>query len=455
MNQTLRASSVLLLLCVGAACGSTLTGGREPSPQLHQFPFLTVWNAPTERCGSRYGVDLDLSVFDIVYNQNQTFMGDNMTIFYSDRLGLYPHYTAQGQAVHGGVPQNASLRQHLWAADSDLRTHIPNRDFYGLAVVDWEDWRPVWERNWESKEVYWKASRELVRAQHPDWNPEQVEAAAEKEFEEAARSFMVETLKLGRTERSGGLWGFYGFPGCYNYQYKKNTTANYTGECPPLEVKRNNRLSWLWNVSTALYPDIYLDLSLRGRGHDILLYARHRVLEAMRVRGQVTPKPPPVIPYARVAYTYSLAFLSQEDLVHTVGESAALGAAGVVLWGDGNFSKSKGTCEAVKDYLDDTLGRYVVNITTAAALCSRSMCTSQGRCVRRDPGSKAYLHLDPGAWAIFSQKERPGSGLLSAGPSYTVVRKPSPVQEKDFSAEFMCQCYPGWAGEHCEKMLQD
>lgn len=31
----------------------------------------------------------------------------------------------------------------------------------------------------------------------------------------------------------------------------------------------------------------------------------------------------------------------QTDLMHTLGESAALGAAGVVLWGETRFAKSE------------------------------------------------------------------------------------------------------------------
>lgn len=38
-------------------------------------------------------------------------------------------------------------------------------------------------------------------------------------------------------------------------------------------------------------------------------------------------------------YVTGLCF--QEDLVHTIGESVALGASGIVLWGDGNYSKTK------------------------------------------------------------------------------------------------------------------
>lgn len=301
------------LLVFGICFASVL--GRPPisSRLLTNLPFFSVWNAPTERCISQFGVELDLSVFDIVHNRNQTFMGDNITIFYSDKLGEYPYYGVGSEPVYGGVPQNASLDQHLHKADDDLRTDIPDRGFHGLAVVDWEKWRPLWERNWGTKDVYWKGSRNLVKAKHPSWNPEQIEREAVQEFENASRAFMEETLKLGRRERPGGLWGFYGFPGCYNYQYKKNET--YTGECPALEIKRNDKLDWLWNVSSALYPDIYLDLGLRGRGRDILLYSRHRILEAMRVREHTSHRPPPVFPYARIAYTYSMEFLSQVSTV--------------------------------------------------------------------------------------------------------------------------------------------
>ena len=277
------------------------------SSSFSQVPFLSVWNAPTASCLSQYGVDLDLGTFSIVQNQNQTFMGDNITIFYADKLGLYPRYSSQAVAINGGVPQNASLDVHLRAAADNISTYIPDKDFQGLAVVDWESWRPVWERNWDSKQVYWEGSKALVKAKHPDWTPAQVEAAAKVEFEEAGRKFMEETLKLGQKLRPNGLWGYYGFPNCYNYYSDKN----YTGECPPVELKRNDELLWLWNVSSALYPDIYLSLEMRKLGKEVLLYSHHRILEAMRAGAQQTPSAPPVFPYARIVYTYTLDFLSQ------------------------------------------------------------------------------------------------------------------------------------------------
>ncbi|KAF0034813.1 hypothetical protein F2P81_012571 [Scophthalmus maximus] len=394
-----------------------VSGLRLETASFSQGPFLAVWNAPTLDCLSQHGVDLNLETFNIVQNQNQVFMGDNITIFYADKLGRYPRYSSQGGAVHGGVPQNASLEEHLRGASEDIRTYIPHRDFQGLAVVDWESWRPVWERNWDSKQVYWEASRALVRSRHPDWGPAQVDAAARLKFEAAGRKFMEDTLKLGREERPNGMWGYYGFPDCYNYY---NQGANYTGTCPSVERRRNNELLWLWNSSSALYPDIYLSLNMRGLSREVFLYTHHRILEAMRVG-------------------------AQEHLVYTIGESAALGSAGVVLWGDHAFSKSQATCEAVKFYIEETLGPYLVNVTSAAALCSQIMCSSQGRCQRRDPNSGAYLHLHPAAWKVVSERRPHG------GNRYRVLGRTRAHEVTSMKSAFQCKCFPGWSGESCSE----
>ncbi|KAM8757565.1 hyaluronidase-1 [Acanthopagrus schlegelii] len=430
----------LLLKLVSLVSGLRFASSSSSS-SFSQVPFLSVWNAPTASCLSQYGVDLDLGTFSIVQNQNQTFMGENITIFYAEKLGLYPRYSGQAVAINGGVPQNASLDAHLRVAAENISTYIPHKDFQGLAVVDWESWRPVWERNWDSKQVYWEGSKALVKAKHPDWTPAQVEAAAKVAFEDAGRKFMEETLKLGQKERPNGLWGYYGFPNCYNYYSDKN----YTGECPAVELKRNDELLWLWNVSSALYPDIYLSLEMRKLGKEVLLYSHHRILEAMRAGAQQTPSPPPVFPYARIVYTYTLEFLSQEHLVYTIGESAALGSAGVVLWGDHGFSKSKATCDAVKSYIDKTLGSYLVNVTAAATLCSQTLCSSQGRCQRKSLKSRAYLHLDPVVWKVVSE-ERP-----EGGRDYTVLGRMRTREVARMKSEFECRCYKGWCGESCSK----
>lgn len=108
-------------------------------------------------------------------------------------------------------------------------------------------------------------------------------------------------------------------------------------------------------------------------------------------------------------------------------------------------------CVAVRDYLDDTLGRYIVNVTEAAFLCSQTVCSSNGRCIRRDPSGTAYLHLDPAQWSIVPRTKLPGP--VSRGPSYVTHRRFRTVkgESSGFAASFRCQCFPGWEGEECQK----
>ncbi|XP_055503876.1 hyaluronidase-2-like isoform X2 [Leucoraja erinacea] len=228
-------------------------------------PFITVWNAPTHDC-DRYSVPLDLSLFDMVASPNEGFYDQQLTIFYKDRLGQYPHY-ADGGPVHGGVPQNASLHLHLAQLERDVQRYMRSRERAGLAVIDWEEWRPLWIRNWQGKQVYRDRSLALVQEHHSDWDAAQRARQAQFEFEQAARKFMISTLQRARNKRPRSLWGFYLFPDCYNHGYAGGA-GNYTGHCPDVEVSRNDLLAWLWAGSTALYPSIYLASSLRARpGH--------------------------------------------------------------------------------------------------------------------------------------------------------------------------------------------
>lgn len=412
----------------------------NPAFLLPGRPFITVWNAPITRCWEKYGVAVDMDPFDIVVNENQSFFGSEMVIFYSSQLGLYPYYDSDGNPINGGTPQNASLTEHLKQASEDLNGTIVSPDFNGVVVVDWENWRPLWDRNWDKMSTYRQRSQDLVRQRHPQWSDKEVMREAKREFERAAEMFMESTLDLGRKFRASGLWGFYGFPSCYNYGYK-NSSHNYTGECPKVEVERNNQLQWMWRSSRALYPDIYLEELLRNSQY-VGRYVRYRLEEAFRVSSQGPDEEIPVLPYSRIVYTYSMVFLEQEDLIQTIGQSAALGAAGVILWGNSDYSSSKEACLAVKSYVDDTLGMYVVNVTNGALLCSQAICTGNGRCVRRDPSSEAQLHLHPSSFSI--RRNPQGGGFLLSGQA-------TKMDILYMATHFQCRCYPGWRGTDCSQ----
>uniref|UniRef100_F7HIH0 Hyaluronidase n=1 Tax=Callithrix jacchus TaxID=9483 RepID=F7HIH0_CALJA len=302
-------------------------------------PFVVAWDVPTQDCGPRLKVPLDLNAFDVQASPNEGFVNQNITIFYRDRLGLYPRFDSAGRSVHGGVPQNGSLWAHLEMLRDHVEHYIRTPEPAGLAVIDWEDWRPVWVRNWQDKDVYRRSSRQLVASRHPDWQADRVVKQAQYEFECAARQFMLETLRYVKAVRPRHLWGFYLFPDCYNHDYVQNWKS-YTGRCPDVEVARNDQLAWLWANSTALFPSVYLEETLASSAHG-RNFVSFRVQEALRVaHTHHANHALPVYVFTRPTYSRRLRGLSEMDLISTIGESAALGAAGVILWGDAGYTTS-------------------------------------------------------------------------------------------------------------------
>ncbi|XP_056895965.1 hyaluronidase-3 [Takifugu flavidus] len=391
-------------------------------PILLDRPFVVVWNIPTARCQQHYNVHLDLRDFDIVENRQQDFRGQKMTIFYRDHLGMYPFISREGWKVNGGIPQLGCLSAHLSLAETQI-SRLLWANFTGLAVIDWEEWQPLWEKNFGTKMEYRRLSKLLVRQERPGLSDKDVASLARQRFEASARKFMEGTLQMAIRTRPKGLWGFYGFPVCSN-KHKRKTDHSYTGRCHTGTKRQNDRLSWLWGQSTALYPSIYLPQSLAGSSRAALM-VRYTLLEALRVaslwrHGGTSSGATPVLPYARLAYTHSLAFLNKTDLLHTLGESAALGAAGVVLWGEMKFAKSEHQCILLRDYIHGVLGPFIRALRADTQLCSLRLCHSNGRCTRRLLGS---------------------GHTFSSGPALT-------------SKHFKCQCYLGWTGQNCQEKIR-
>ncbi|KAL8212356.1 UNVERIFIED_CONTAM: hypothetical protein K2H54_044238 [Gekko kuhli] len=361
---------LLLWLCPDLPAASPHLKPSLP-PIVKGSPFLVAWNAPTARCSASYGVPLNLDSYNILVNSQEAFVGGNITIFYYDQLGLYPFYlnsTVPPTAVNGGCPQNASLTEHLDKMREDIAVAMPLDSFSGLSVIDWENWRPLWIRNWDKKNIYRNMSLQLVRQRNPGLSEDKVEVKARWEFETAAKDLMSETLRLARSLRPGGWWGYYLFPECYNYHYLDDFES-FSGHCPSLELQRNNELKWLWEQSRALYPSIYMEEVLRSS-------------------------------------TQGKKFVwAKTDLVYTIGQAAAMGAHGIVLWGDADYSRNRTNCLKIQDYLMSTLGPYIVNVTMAARLCSQFICNNRGRCIRRRMDSDTYLHLNPRSFQIHANTD--------------------------------------------------
>ncbi|XP_068171285.1 hyaluronidase-2 [Antennarius striatus] len=438
MNWTLTDWKIVLLTVL--LWGRLFALGLTPTrwPLYSQKPLLLAWNAPTEDCAPRHGIHFQLDLFQIVASPNEGFVRQNLTIFYKDRLGLYPYFEPDETPVNRGLPQMASLTQHLDKMHEGVQKYIKEPGAKGLAVIDWEEWRPLWIRNWENKDIYRRHSRELVRQKYPTWPPEQVGRVAQQEFEMSARKFMLETLRHAKNLRPNQLWGFYLFPDCYNHNYRR-TLESYTGRCPDVEEARNDHLKWLWTESTALFPSIYMGTVLQSSDSG-RQFVRNRVKEGMRLASSGDGLARPVFVYTRPTYANSLEQLTETDLVSTIGESVALGAAGIILWGDAAYASSRASCSSLDMYLRGPLSQYLLNVSTAAELCSQILCGSHGRCLRKNSDSDVYLHLNPLTHSIISQSGKP-----------TVVGDLNEAEKQRFQTEFQCQCYNGYKGEGCNQ----
>ncbi|KAK2889602.1 hypothetical protein Q8A67_014977 [Cirrhinus molitorella] len=428
----------LWLLVLLAIDHLALTKELKPTrwPLYPEKPVVLVWNAPTEDCRPRHKVQLQLDQFQIVASPNEGFTKQNLTMFYKDRLGLYPHFEG-GMAINGGLPQIASLTHHKEKMPEGIAKYIPNPSAQGLAVIDWEEWRPIWIRNWDTKDIYKSQSRLLVTQKNPSWPSTMVNKVAQQEFEMSSRKFMLETLRIAKSLRPNQLWGFYLFPDCYNHDYR-NSLENYTGRCPDAEVARNDQLKWLWNESTALFPSIYMSSKLRSTSSG-RQFVRNRVKEAMKLASVGDGLARPVFVYSRPTYAKELELLTEMDLVSTIGESVALGAAGIVLWGEASYASTNESCSSLNQYLQGPLGRYLLNVSTAAEQCSRFLCSSHGRCLRRRSDTDTYLHLDPQTHTIVGQ-----------GKELHVKGDVSVEEQSRMIDNFQCQCFSRYQGERCD-----
>ncbi|XP_034375443.1 hyaluronidase PH-20-like [Arvicanthis niloticus] len=406
----------------------SLTVDYRAAPIIPNTTFLWVWNVPTEACVGNVQDPIDLSFFSFVGSPRKTATGQPITLFYVDRLGLYPHIDTKQVEHHGGIPQRGDLQSHLVKAKGDIEHYIPV-DNVGLAVIDWEEWRPTWLRNWKPKDNYRNKSIELVQSMNAGISISEATQKAKEQFEMAGKNFMERTLQLGRFLRPKHLWGFYLFPDCYNNKFQD---PKYDGQCPDVEKKRNNDLNWLWKVSTGLYPSVYLKKDLKSN-RQAALYVRYRVVESIRVSkvgDELNPVPSFV--YIRLVFTDAVSeYLQEDDLVNTIGEIVALGPSGIIIWDAMTIAQRAEGCPILHKYMRTTLNPYILNVTLAAKMCSQTLCNEKGLCSRKNESSDVYLHLNPSSFNI----------KLTETGKYEVHGNPRAEDLVYFSEHFKCSCF--------------
>ncbi|XP_053173898.1 glyco_hydro_56 domain-containing protein [Scomber japonicus] len=419
---------LFLLFAAFADLGTAGPPQKARPPLLYGQPFIIFWGIPDSSCSGRpdpgsFGMEREGRVL----------------VFYEDTLGNYPYFVERDTPVNGGLPQHTRLDSHLQKIQQDLETALPAPRYLGLGVVRWSEWVPQWSRNRERQAMYPEASRNLMKAFFPAWTPEEVEKWSKVDFEAAAQSVMTETLREVKRSRPKALWGVSPYPSCYTGDPAQTMLANYTGQCPAAEMALNDELLWLWKRCSALYPLLTLE-KLQGETSGARLYLSSQIKEAQRVSSLAgTAFDLPVFPLVKSVYASTNTFLSQADLVSTIGESAAMGTAGVVIW-ERKETKTERECQDLAEFVRKVLGPYSINVTTATRLCSASLCQGKGRCVRQNPDSSAYLHLPPPSEVLEKVTEKAEAAKTTDQPD-TDAKPAEPDPAEIWKKDFQCQWY--------------
>lgn len=178
--------------------------------------------------------------------------GDKIAILYDP--GDWPKIETRqdGQLIYknGGLPQNGSLDLHLRQFEVDVDRFIPNKTYDGVAVIDFECWRPSFRQNFGDLKIYKDLTLLEVNKKHPSWSRDQIEAQGKIIFEAAAINFVNRTIMRARKLRPLAKWGFYGFPHCFNRD------SAQLERCPEQVEAENNKLMFMY--PSVIYPSIYI-----------------------------------------------------------------------------------------------------------------------------------------------------------------------------------------------------
>lgn len=150
------------------------------------------------------------------------------------------------------------MELHLRQLEIDIDRFIPNKTYDGIAVIDFECWRPTFRQNFGDLKVYKDLTLLEVTKKHPKWSREQIEAQGKTIFENAAINFVNRTILRARKLRPFAKWGFYGFPHCFN-RYRDYSQLE---RCAEQVEAENNKLLFMY--PTAIYPSVYITQNQTG-----------------------------------------------------------------------------------------------------------------------------------------------------------------------------------------------
>ncbi len=336
-----------LLGVLGLASTAPAQPPEIPPPGPHRS-YTMYWNGTTK---SGYGVNGEM------ISKNMRFDGapvrHDCVILYQHLFGLFPK-----AGVHITRSRPTYMQEHLARIAADLDRMIPDPDFPGIAVIDYECWANQWDRtpNTSSSlgpeaedQDYRDDWTDYLLQQNPHvfdgMTPAQREAHCKQTYDEAAKEFYLATLNECKRLRPAARWGYYGYPWSFYRAWETGLQNIGYGNHTGLASQRNNELRWLWDAVDVLLPSVYAikksvpdgqvtDPAIEDTAEDNRTWIRSNVAEAYRLaQGK------PVYVYVWFRYheqagRHAHRHINGANLWQMIEEPYLAGADGIIIWDD-------------------------------------------------------------------------------------------------------------------------
>ena len=215
-----------------------------------------------------------------------------------------------GVAGHGLLPGNLTL--HVTEFETRLRALVPDKNFSGICLLDFETMRA----DWNSTSFAMRQASLLLAGNNI--------AHAQQQYEAAARRWFEATIGVVRRERPKCLVGWYGYPQnclphvataqwkayckvhpdmCWFDRGGAGKGTGYSGPGGDAKRRLNDRLGWLFSVLDVITPSIYLgETAAQTSDTATTAYVEDTVREAVRLAARTGNKRTKVMPCGWLNY---------------------------------------------------------------------------------------------------------------------------------------------------------
>lgn len=241
------------------------------------------------------------------------------------------------------------------AVDIAASYKIPDPNWSGYAVIDYELWGPYWTLHENTPSTLGPEAldrdfqddwRDYIRNHRPQLlaglEPAQQEQVFMDTWLDTTREFFRRTIAEAKRLRPNAKWGFYNLPWGNYHMFVNDHVEPHRSRRADLPRFWGEEMAWLWEECDAFYPSYYtpyVSVASPRTGQRQDSYEQNtRWLNEMTAELLNYANGKPVLPYIWYQYhdggtSYGGPLVNDFNLRSMVEITGQAGATGVILWG--------------------------------------------------------------------------------------------------------------------------